>query len=36
MSVAENLAFRSFDENGGSRPAFWLDGGADRPERGER
>jgi general nucleoside transport system ATP-binding protein len=28
MSVAENLAFRSFDENGGSRPAFWKDGGA--------
>ena len=23
MSVAENLAFRSFDENGGEKPAFW-------------
>jgi simple sugar transport system ATP-binding protein len=23
MSVAENLAFRSFDENGGAKPAFW-------------
>lgn len=28
MSVAENLAFRSFDENGGERPAFWKDSGA--------
>lgn len=28
MSVAENLAFRSFDENGGSRPAFWKSNSA--------
>jgi simple sugar transport system ATP-binding protein len=28
MSVAENLAFRSFDENGGTKPAFWKDSGA--------
>ena len=28
MSVAENLAFRSFDENGGARPAFWKNNDA--------
>jgi len=28
MSVAENLAFRSFDENGGAKPAFWKSNGA--------
>jgi simple sugar transport system ATP-binding protein len=24
MAVAENLAFRTFDANGGERPSFWL------------
>jgi general nucleoside transport system ATP-binding protein len=28
MSVAENLAFRSFDENGGAKPAFWKSNSA--------
>jgi general nucleoside transport system ATP-binding protein len=28
MSVAENLAFRSFDENGGTKPAFWKSNSA--------
>ncbi len=28
MSVAENLAFRSFDETGGAKPAFWKSNGA--------
>jgi hypothetical protein len=28
MSLAENLAFRSFDENGGAKPAFWTSNGA--------
>jgi general nucleoside transport system ATP-binding protein len=28
MSVAENLAFRSFDENGGTKPAFWKNSSA--------
>ncbi len=28
MSVAENLAFRSFDENGGSKPTFWKNNSA--------
>lgn len=28
MSVAENLAFRSFDEGGGDRPVFWKSNSA--------
>jgi ABC-type uncharacterized transport system ATPase subunit len=28
MTVAENLAFRSFDDSGGPRPAFWKDSAA--------
>ena len=28
MSVAENLAFRSFDENGRAKPAFWKSNSA--------
>lgn len=28
MTVAENLAFRTFDQNGGARPAFWKSNGA--------
>jgi ABC-type uncharacterized transport system ATPase subunit len=28
LTVAENLAFRTFDQNGGARPAFWKSNGA--------
>jgi hypothetical protein len=24
MAVTENLAFRTFDVNGGAKPSFWL------------